>query len=744
MNHAALNICPPAEQLTKLVTGSLMEAAAEQLFKHIESCPECQAKVDELSVRDDDVIAIARQGNDEGSSEDAGLSKLIRRAQQMPSSDDTQISSRSTTQAVSAVDFVDGLRRSGLMPGEELNQFLSDYSFDQSGSDSDSSTLARALIENRKLTPFQARLLLRGRWKGLVLGNYAILERLGQGGMGSVFKARHTRMGRIVCLKVVNSAGRQSQAVIDRFRNEARALAALSHPNIVVAHDADEAKGVPYLVMEFIDGDDLAKYVRASEPLSAKDALEVGVQTAQALHYAHGQGVIHRDVKPHNIVATRDAKTNKLSVKVLDLGLARFDSLITDNPDASVLAAMTNTGVVIGTVDYMSPEQALDSRNADARSDIYSLGCTLFFLLTGHAPFPGETVMQRLVAHREQPAPELWQRAGVSIDIEAVVHKMLAKRPEERYQSMQEVLDELRLLQNGQIPKAASESKKPAPTAAPLAAPITPAQPVAHGQPASAVQPAAVETAHPATPPVAYADAPTTEMNAVPAAMDLEFDVPASPVAKPKTRRKRRVKMLEGNGVTAIALLAIAVMAVLAAPLWDRYGPRVGGDRAMRNGGDGRALIIVGSDWFPDDQYTALTKRLQSRNVDVVTASPRFGTGQTEHRSDLRAPFGNINLANARPSDFDAIFVVGGTCGELIHQQKEVRSEMVRIVDGAMQHHVVLTGCQEGWDVIHKTEVFKSGKYKDGPKYKTHSADELASKAITIFEHLSKKQSDRG
>ncbi len=717
MNTAAQTECPPPDLLAQLVSGSLIESAAERLFRHLDECQTCQDQVDRLSTESDEVIAAVRRAAvPPPPGEDAGLSRLISDAQRLSNTDDTQQTGRSSTQTVSAADFIDGLRRSGLMPGEELNQLLSELSWNGSDRDHDSSTLAKALIENRKLTPFQAKLLLRGRWKGLVLGNYAILHRLGQGGMGSVFKARHTRMGRIVCLKVVNSAGRQSQAVIDRFRNEARALAALSHPNIVVAHDADEAKGIPYLVMEYIDGDDLAKHVRAHQPLSAKDALEVGIQTAEALHYAHHQGVIHRDVKPHNIVATRDPKTGQLSVKVLDLGLARFDTLITDNPDASVLAAMTNTGVVIGTVDYMSPEQALDSRNADARSDIYSLGCTLFFLLTGHPPFPGETVMQRLVAHREQPAPELWQRAGVSIDIEMVVHKMLAKQPENRYQSMQEVLEDLRLLQSGQIPKAAieaAETKKmamplPAATAAIAAQPISP-------------------------------DQPTAQFTIEPSPADTDFET-SSFAERKRPRRRRHAKLFAGNGATALALLGIAAAAVMAAPIWNLIAPRIGGDRAIRNGGDGRALIIVGSENFREDQFQMLAGRLTAQDIDIVAASANYGTEKKDFGGQLKAAYDNINLAYARPTEFDAIFVIGGSYTDLIHKDKQAHSQMIRVIKGALENDVALTGCCEGWEAIYATNLLKKGEYKDKPKFKTHSADELASKAELIFNQLARQK----
>jgi serine/threonine protein kinase len=467
--------CPPADLLAQLVSGSLAELEAESLFQHIDGCPVCQNRADELARRRDPVLAAAQKAKQwaEPTFTDPLLSKLIRDAQLGSTAQATRNGQNAGPKTVSSADFLKGLRRSGLMAEAEVKQVLAELSGDQGDQPSDVSSLAKRLIEHRKLTPFQAKLLLRGRWQGLVLGNYAILEKLGQGGMGAVFKARHTRMGRTVCLKVVNSAGRQSPAVIERFRQEARTLAALSHPNIVVAHDANEAKGIPYLVMEYVDGEDMAKRVRNDGPLSAADALQVVMQTAAALQYAHAAGVIHRDVKPHNLVASEDPDSGHLSVKVLDLGLARFDTLMTNNPDASVLAAMTNTGVVIGTVDYMAPEQALDSRNADGRSDIYSLGCTTYFLLTGQPPYQGDTVMQRLIAHREQQPPSLCDHSGVDISpaFDAVVQKMLAKQPAARYQTMDELLADLRAVAAGRQPDAM-------PTAEQMAAERTAAAPL--------------------------------------------------------------------------------------------------------------------------------------------------------------------------------------------------------------------------------------------------------------------------
>ena len=379
----------------------------------------------------------------------AQLNKLIKQAQQLGKKSPPE----RTTREVSVENFWAGLRRCGLFATAEVDALISDIPL------KDSSSISKELIRRQKLTGFQARALLKGRWKGLVLGNYEILQKLGQGGMGSVFKARHRRLGRIVCIKVINQAGRKSESTLERFRNEARTIAALNHPSFIVAHDADEAEGVPFLAMEFVAGADLARHIHASGPLNVRLALDICRQVAEAMQYAHDQGVTHRDLKPHNIMLTADPDSGQHHVKVLDLGLARFDSLLNDDPDASLRAAMTNTGVIMGTVDYMAPEQAVRSRDADARSDIYSLGCTLHYLLTGAPIFGGDTVMARLVAHREQVTPSLESQCLAAMPhLDTVFFRMVAKNPTDRYQSMSDVAEDLTRLLQERVPAASAVS----------------------------------------------------------------------------------------------------------------------------------------------------------------------------------------------------------------------------------------------------------------------------------------------
>ncbi|HVS36336.1 MAG TPA: protein kinase [Gemmataceae bacterium] len=267
---------------------------------------------------------------------------------------------------------------------------------------------------------------------------YRVLGLLGQGGMGAVYKAEHRHMGRVVALKVINPGLVGSEAAVQRFRQEVQTAARLTHPNIVTAYDADHAGGLHFLVMEFLDGESLDEYLRRKNVLPVAEACDYARQAALGLQHAHELGMVHRDVKPHNLMRTPDGR-----VKILDFGLARLARAAEAPADPAApapSAQLTAVGAVMGTADYMAPEQAGDARSADIRADIYSLGCTLYQLLAGRVPFPGGSALDKLLLHAaETPADLTRLRPDIPAGLAAVVRKMTAKDPASRYQTPAEV-----------------------------------------------------------------------------------------------------------------------------------------------------------------------------------------------------------------------------------------------------------------------------------------------------------------
>jgi len=331
---------------------------------------------------------------------------------------------------LTADGFLDLVRRSGLV---EKSQLAAVSPVLKERPDAEAETVADQLVQSGALTRWQADKLLDGRYKGFFLGKYKLLDHLGAGGMISVYLAEHLLMQRRLAIKVLPKDRVSDSSYLARFHREAQAAASLDHRNIVRAYDIDSDGGNHYLVMEYGEGRDLLHMVQEDGPLKYTTAAEYIRQAAEGLAHAHRSGLIHRDVKPANLLVDRNNV-----VKLLDLGLARF----TDEHKASLTVAYDEN--VLGTADYLAPEQALDSHAADARSDIYGLGCTLYFLLTGHPPFPGGTLAQRLMMHQKRPPPSIHlDRPDAPPELVDICLKMMAKKPEHRYGSAAEVAEAL-------------------------------------------------------------------------------------------------------------------------------------------------------------------------------------------------------------------------------------------------------------------------------------------------------------
>ncbi len=327
---------------------------------------------------------------------------------------------------VSSGGLMDALRRYEVLPRDQLAQLPHLIN----GRCSDVRPLARYFVQKGWLTVYQVNQLLAGHGADLVLGPYLILDRLGQGGQSLVFKARHREHDWIVALKVIRSELASSPEAGEQFLQEMEAMARLDHPNIVQFCDADIAAGTFYCAMQFIEGSDLAKVVSLSGVMSPPRAAECVRQTALGLQHAFENNLIHRDIKPHNLFLTTPTSTSPGQVIILDWGLACL------RPPGGGHETHNPIKAVIGTADYLSPEQARNANRVDIRGDIYSLGCTLYFLLTGQPPFPGGTLLQKLLQHQNaEPPPVESIRADVPAGLVAGLKRMMAKKAEERFQT---------------------------------------------------------------------------------------------------------------------------------------------------------------------------------------------------------------------------------------------------------------------------------------------------------------------
>ncbi len=341
----------------------------------------------------------------------------------------------------SAPAFVDALRKSPLLTDAQRTELVTQLQKQFP----DLRLLARELMQRGWLTAFQANQVLQGNGAGLVVGPYVIQQRLGEGGVGQVFSARHQHMNRLVALKLIRQDALADKEAVGRFQREVQVISQLTHPNVVQAYDAGPIGTNYFLAMELIEGTDLNLLVEKNGPLPVEEAVDYIRQAALGLQHIHERGLVHRDIKPSNLLVTKaHGEHSGGLVKILDLGLARLEHQAKKDSTGNLTGTLP---VAMGSLDYMSPEQALDFHNADIRADIYSLGCSLYFLLTGRSPVGEGTMPEKLMRHQQsEPSPLTQVRRDVPAALPGVLAKMMAKRPEDRFQTPREVAESLTAL----------------------------------------------------------------------------------------------------------------------------------------------------------------------------------------------------------------------------------------------------------------------------------------------------------
>jgi serine/threonine protein kinase len=365
------------------------------------------------------------------------------------------------TPTTSVRDYCALIAKSRLVPAEEVDRLHAKWRGESNHTDDRVDSFRKFLVGRRILTEYQAALIQRGRADNFFLGGYKILDRIGKGQMGGVYRAAHD-LGQVVALKILPASRARDTRVLGRFQREARLLIQLDHPNVVRAFQLGDANGVHYIVMEYLEGETLDEVLTRRKRLPWGEAVRVIQQTLNGLQHLHERRMVHRDLKPANLMLTPAADkpdtTFHATVKILDIGLGRalFDD---DMAEGQIDTQLTAEGAVLGTPDYLAPEQARDARGADVRADIYSIGCVLYHCLTGQPPFPETNIMAQMLRHAtEKPAPLTAFLSGPPAGLQAVLDRMLAKSPDDRYATPAEASAALTpfLTGSGTIPKSAT------------------------------------------------------------------------------------------------------------------------------------------------------------------------------------------------------------------------------------------------------------------------------------------------
>ncbi|MBL9082688.1 MAG: serine/threonine protein kinase [Planctomycetales bacterium] len=448
--------CAQSERTTAYALGHVDPSRIDEIAEHIEDCAHCQEALVRVAQAGDSLIALLHRAANApallAASEvtiAAAMALDAASAEFSPaqvddcsatSIDDSACGADTVVAPASAEEFMRAVRSAKIVSHGDWEKFVRERA--DAGSSETPQSLAVQLIACGLLTSFQAEQALRGRAAGLLFDDYVVTDVIASGGMGRVFKACHRRMKRDVALKILPDAALTTSSQVRRFQREVELAARLVHPNIVIAHDAGVAHGRHYLVMEYVDGPDLAKTVVTDGPLPVARALDYVLQAARGLSFAHARGVVHRDIKPANLLV--DAAG---IVKILDMGIARLNNDADENspesekPESSSLDGLTRDGQLMGTVDFMAPEQAHDTRSAGERSDVYSLGCTLYYLLMGRPVFPADSAAQRIAAHRSAPIPDVRrERPDVPEAVQEIFARMTAKSPADRYGTMRDAV----------------------------------------------------------------------------------------------------------------------------------------------------------------------------------------------------------------------------------------------------------------------------------------------------------------